>query len=57
MSGTDPYVLIQGPAWGDARFYGEWLLGAGKAQAYWREAYTDLDFKNAFVWFTSLTLE
>jgi hypothetical protein len=45
MSGTDPYVLIQGPAWGDARFYGEWLLGAGKAQAYWREAYTDLDFK------------
>ena len=45
MPGTDPYVLIQGPAWGDARFYGEWLLGAGKAQAYWREAYTDLDFK------------
>jgi hypothetical protein len=30
---------------GDARFYGEWLLGAGEAQAYWREAYTDLDFK------------
>jgi hypothetical protein len=45
MAGADPYVLIQGPDWGDARFYGEWLLGAGKAQAYWREAYTDLDFK------------
>ena len=45
MAGTNPYVLIQGPAWGDARFYGEWLLAAGKAQAYWREAYTDQDFK------------
>jgi hypothetical protein len=45
MAGTDPHVLIQGPSWGDARFYGEWLMAAGKAHAYWREAYTDQDFK------------
>jgi hypothetical protein len=45
MEGTDPYVLVQGPAWGDAQFYGEWLLAAAKAEAYWKEAYADEDFK------------
>jgi hypothetical protein len=24
--------LIEGPAWGDAKFYGHWLLNAAKAQ-------------------------
>jgi hypothetical protein len=45
MERTDPYVLVQGPAWGDAQFYGEWLLAAAKAEAYWKEAYADEDFK------------
>jgi hypothetical protein len=45
MEGSDPYVLVQGPAWGDAHFYGQWLLAAAKAQAYWKEAYADQDFK------------
>jgi hypothetical protein len=45
MEGTDPYVLVKGPAWGEAQFYGEWLLAAGKAEAYWKEAYADQDFK------------
>jgi hypothetical protein len=45
MEGTDPYVLVQGPAWGDAQFYGQWLLAAGKAEAFWKEAYADEDFK------------
>ena len=36
MEGSDPYVLVQGPAWGDAQFYGEWLLAAAKAEAYWK---------------------
>jgi hypothetical protein len=40
-----PYVLVQGPAWGDAQFYGQWLLAAGKAEAFWKEAYADQDFK------------
>jgi hypothetical protein len=33
MERTDPYILVQGPAWGDAQFYGEWLLAAAKAEA------------------------
>jgi hypothetical protein len=27
-----PYILVEGPAWGDADFYGHWLLEAAKAQ-------------------------
>jgi hypothetical protein len=45
MERTDPYILVQGPAWGDAQFYGEWLLAAAKAQIYWKEAYADEHFK------------
>jgi len=45
MKRTDPYILVQGPAWGDAQFYGEWLLAAAEAEAYWKEAYADEDFK------------
>jgi hypothetical protein len=45
MERTDPYILVQGPAWGDAQFHGEWLLAAAKAQAYWKEAYADEAFK------------
>jgi hypothetical protein len=45
MERADPYILVQGPAWGDAQFYGEWLLAAAKAQTYWKEAYADEDFK------------
>jgi hypothetical protein len=26
-----------------AQFYGEWLLAAAKAEAYWKEAYADED--------------
>src|SRR6516164_7657612 len=29
-SGT--HILVEGPAWGDADFYGHWLLEAAKAQ-------------------------
>jgi hypothetical protein len=45
MEPTDPYVLVQGPAWGDAQFYGEWLLAAAKAEGFWKEAYADEDFR------------
>ena len=30
-SKTGPCVLVEGPSWGDADFYGRWLLGAAKA--------------------------
>jgi hypothetical protein len=45
MERTDPCVLVQGPAWGDAQFYGDWLLAAGKAETFWKEAYADQDFQ------------
>ena len=45
MKRTDPYILVQGPAWGDARFYGQWLQAAANAEAFWKEAYADEDFK------------
>jgi hypothetical protein len=37
MEATDSYVLVQGPAWGDAHFYGQWLQAAAKAEAFWKE--------------------
>ena len=45
MERTDPYILVQGPAWGDARFYGQWLQSAANAEAFWKQAYADEDFK------------
>jgi hypothetical protein len=35
---SEPSVLIEGPAWGDAEFYGNWLLAAAKAQTFWVRA-------------------
>jgi hypothetical protein len=45
MERTDPYILVQGRAWGDAQFYGQWLQAAANAEAFWKEAYADEDFK------------
>jgi hypothetical protein len=45
MKRTDPYILVQGPAWGDARFYGQWLQAAANAEVFWKEACADEDFK------------
>jgi hypothetical protein len=45
MELTDPYIVVQGPAWGDAQFYGEWLLAAAKVEGFWKEAYADEDFR------------
>ena len=38
-SGT--HILVEGPAWGDADFYGHWLLFAAKAQRLLEEAKRD----------------
>src|SRR6516162_1875625 len=45
MERIEPNSLVCWPAWGDAQFYGEWLLAAAKAEAFWKEAYADQDFK------------
>src|SRR5262245_13178681 len=34
-------VLIEGPAWGDAGFYGQWLLDAAKANELLQQAKKD----------------
>ncbi len=38
-------VVIEGPVW-DARFYGEWLLAAARADILWKECLSDQDFEN-----------
>ena len=38
---TEPYILVEGPRWADAEFYGKWLLMATKAQALWEKAIKD----------------
>ena len=42
---TEPYILVEGPRWGDAEFYGKWLLAAAKAEALWKEAVNDPSFE------------
>ena len=37
-------VLMEGGQWGDAEFYGNWLLAAAKAETLWKEASDDPDF-------------
>jgi hypothetical protein len=32
------FILIEGPGWNDAEFYGKWLLAAAEAQRLWTEA-------------------
>jgi hypothetical protein len=45
INGTEPYILVEGPMWGDAEFYGEWLLAAAKAEALWKTAIKDPTFE------------
>ncbi len=37
-------VLIESPRWGDAEFFGKWLLAADKANRLWSEAAKDSNF-------------
>jgi len=51
---SDRSILVEGPKWGDAEFYGKWLRAAAKADALWKEAIKDPSFKNQIY---ALTLE
>jgi hypothetical protein len=42
---TEPFILVEGPRWADADFYGKWLLTASKAQALWETALKCPSFK------------
>jgi hypothetical protein len=39
-----PYVLVKAGGWGDAAFYGKWLLAVARAEAFWRELFKDPEF-------------
>lgn len=39
------YIPVEGPPFGDAEFYGKWLLAASKAEALWRELLKDEAFE------------
>ena len=41
----EPYILVEGPEWGDAEFCGKWLLMAAKAEALWKKAINDPSLK------------
>jgi hypothetical protein len=41
---TEPYILVEGPRWANAEFYGNWLLMAAKTQALWEKAIKDTRF-------------
>jgi hypothetical protein len=40
----DPCALIEGAEFGDANFYGKWLLAAAKAEALWKMIQSDKQF-------------
>ena len=46
MQKTETLVLVEGAAWGDAEFYGRWLLDAAKANDLLNEAKDDDEFWN-----------
>jgi hypothetical protein len=45
IHGDDLCVLIKGPNWGDAEFYGKWLVAAAQAETFWKEACKDPSFE------------
>jgi hypothetical protein len=44
MERTNSHILVQGPAWGEAGFYGRWLLAGANANRLWKRARSDLKF-------------
>jgi hypothetical protein len=53
---TEPFILVEGPKWADAEFYGRWLLMASKAQALWKNALKFPDFEKRMDLMTVLYL-
>jgi hypothetical protein len=42
---SEPCILVEGPRWGDGKFYGRWLLAAAEAQALWKEGLKNPNFQ------------
>jgi len=45
IQSSNPCILIEGPSWGNAEFYGKWLLAAAQAETFWKEALKDPVFE------------
>ena len=44
----DPFILVEGPGWGDAAFYGRWLMAAATANELLQDAKkNDAEFRTA----------
>jgi hypothetical protein len=42
---SEPCILIEGPRWADAEFYGRWLMAAGRANRFWLKALKNAIFE------------
>ena len=42
---TKQCALVEGPVWGDTKFYGHWLLAVSKANELWTEALNSSPFR------------
>jgi hypothetical protein len=42
---SESCILVEGPRWGDGKFYGRWLIAAAEAQALWKEALKNPNFQ------------
>ena len=47
---TNHCIVVEGPPWGDAEFYGKWLLAAAEANAFRDEAFKESGFRKKPVW-------
>ena len=52
----EPYILVEGPEWGDAEFCGKWLLMAAKAEALWKKAINDPSLKEQIETLTAVNM-
>ena len=43
---SEPRILVEGPMFGDAEFFGRWLLAAAEANAFWLNALEDHTFQS-----------
>ncbi len=47
---NSPCILVEGPRWSDAKFYGEWLIAAAEANSLCKKAFADDDFDYFCTW-------
>ena len=53
---TEYRALIEGPEWGDTKFYGNWLMAAAKANELWTEALKNPRFSERVGLLTALAI-